>query len=143
MDFSQKCQLFRVCANEKCQLKKQGTSKSPLHSCGFCHFSIVLVDHDLVEVIVYDAVCLAALAVKGFLVYVFVYIWCTPAAHFHGILLWYIQHGSCTCEDMSAIMKANILNTVVSEQSLESLSDGIGFDRNNVVCLFLVWDCLN
>ena len=44
---------------------------------------------------------------------------------------------------MSAIMKANILNTVVSEQSLESLSDGIGFDRNNVVCLFLVWDCLN
>lgn len=73
-----------------CQLKKQGTSKSPLHSCGFCHFSIVLVDYDLVEVIVYDAVCLVALAVKGFLVYVFVYIRCTPAAHFHGIFLWYI-----------------------------------------------------
>ena len=111
--------------------------------CGFCHFSIVLVDYDLVEAIVYDAVCLVALAVKGFLVYVFVYIRCTPAAHFHGIFLWYIQHGSRTCKDMSAIMKANILNTVVSEQSLESLSDGIGFDRNNVVCLFLVWDCLN
>ena len=78
MAFSQKCQLFRVCANEKCQLKKQGTSKSPLHSCGFCHFSIVLVDYNLVEVIVYDAVCLVALAVKGFLVYVFVYIRCTP-----------------------------------------------------------------
>ena len=143
MAFSQKCQLFRVCANEKCQLKKQGTSKSPLHSCGFCHFSIVLVDYNLVEVIVYDAVCLVALAVKGFLVYVFVYIRCTPAAHFHGIFLWYIQHGSRTCKDMTAIMKANILNTVVAEQSLESLSDGIGFDRNNVVCLFLVWDCLN
>ena len=143
MDFSQKCQLFRVCANEKCQLKKTRDFEKPLAFLWLLSFfnrSCRLRPCWSNRLWCRLPCCARCQRFPGIRFCIHpVY----SSAHFHGIFLWYIQHGSRTCKDMSAIMKTNILNTVVSEQSLESLSDGIGFDRNNVVCLFLVWDCLN